>query len=223
MSKGAKPGQNRFAGSQNRQRDYRITRITEEVIPKLKAFAGKTSFHGVTPFSRFCAELYNNGLPVNEKKIGYRTIVQSSEYWSLLGPIYYRYWDSNGNMESKKDRLVGKLAVQRADQLKAETEKLKKENDALRSALRAHGASPVPLPDIQQLDQDFMSKFDKTCRALKLVLDASDGMFTVDIKAKKISCMFNDLEPLEGLVPTELADPFILWINAKEKDHGHQR
>lgn len=222
MSKGAKPGQNRFAGSQKRNRDYRITRIKDEVIPKLKAFAGKTSFDGVTPFSRFCAELYNDGLPVNEKKIGYRTLVQSKEYWTLLGPIYYKLWDAAGSMESKKDKIVGKLAVQRADQLQADADRLKKENDALRSVLRAHGASPAPLPDTNQVDQGFMEKFDKTCRALKLVLDASEGMFTVDMSAKKITCEFNDLEPLEGLVPTELAEPFIHWMKAREKAHGHQ-
>ncbi|QEY75061.1 hypothetical protein [Pseudomonas denitrificans (nom. rej.)] len=217
MTKGAKPGQNRFAASQKRKRDYRTARIKEEVIPKLKAFAGKTSFDGVTPFSRFCAELYNDGLPINEKKIGYRTLVQSDEYWALIGPIYYKYWDSSGEMESKKDKLVGKLAVQRADNLQADVERLKAEAEALRAALRTHGASPISLPDSNQIDHAFMEKFDKTCRALKLVLDASDGMFKVDMNAKKITCAFNDLEPEEGLVPKDVAEPFISWIKAKRK------
>lgn len=222
MSKGAKKGQNRFAGSQKLKRDYRISRIKDEVIPKLKSFVGKTSFDGVTPYSRFCAELYNDGLPVNEKKIGYRTLVQSTDYWTLLGPIFFKHWDAVGGMESKKDKLVGKLAVQRADQLQAETEKLRKEVEALRSALRNHGAQPVALPDTKHVDQDFMTKFDKTCRALKLVLDASEGMFTADMQAKKICCSFDDLEPREGLVPTEVVEPFILWLKAKEKNHGHK-
>ncbi|HGM4964635.1 TPA: hypothetical protein ACKP0L_002941 [Pseudomonas putida] len=222
MSKGAKKGQNRFAGSQQRNRDYRITRIKEEVIPKLKAFVGKTSFDGITPYSRFCAELYNDGLPVNEKKIGYRTLVQSTDYWALIGPIFYKHWDSAGNMESKKEKLVGKLAVQRADQLQAEAERLRKEVEALRSALRSHGASPVALPDTKNVDQGFMAKFDKTCRALKLVLNKSDGMFTIDIHTKRICCTFDDLEPVEGLVPTELVEPFIMWLKAKETGHGEQ-
>ena len=222
MSKGAKPGQNRFADSQKIKQDYRIARIKEEVIPKLKAFAGKTSFAGVTPFSKFCAEIYNNDLPINEKKMGYRTLVQNSDYWGLIGPIYYRYWDPTSDIASKKDKHVGKLAMRRADQLQAETEKLKMENDALRSALRNHGASPATLPNPQQIDQGFMLKFDKVCRALKLVLDASDGMFTIDMKAKKICCMFNDLEPLEGLVPADLVDPFIFWMKEKEADHDGQ-
>lgn len=222
MSKGAKPGQNRFAGSQTRNRDYRIARIKDEVIPKLKTFAGKTSFDGVTPYSRFCAELYNDGLPVNEKKIGYRTLVQSTDYWALIGPIYYKHWDSTGKMESQKDKLVGKLAAQRADQLQAEADRLRKENEALRSALRSHGASLVALPDTKHSDQGFMAKFDKTCRALKLVLDASDGMFIVDVDAVKICCTFNDLEPEEGLAPKELAEPFIAWMKAKEGAYGNR-
>lgn len=222
MSKGAKPGQNRFAGSQKRNHDYRISRIKDEVIPKLKSFVGKTSFKGITPFSRFCAELFNDGLPVNEKKIGYRTLVQSNEYWTLIGPIYYKHWDSSGSMESKKDKLAGKLAVQRADQLQAETERLKKEIEALRSAFRSHGVSTTELPDSKHTDQGFMAKFDKTCRALKLVLDASDGMFTVDMDAVKISCAFDDLEPAEGLAPKELVEPFVLWVKAKGNAHGDQ-
>lgn len=220
MSKGAKPGQNRFAGAQKRHRDYRITRIKEEVVPKLKSFVGKASFNGVTPFSRFCAELYNDGLPVNEKNIGYRTLVQSTEYWTLIGPIYYKYWDSSGNMESQKDKLVGQLAVQRANRLQTELERLKKEILALQAALRCHGASLTPLPDSKHSDQDFITKFDKTCRVLKLVLDTSDGMFTVDTDTTKISCAYNDLEPLEGLAPKELIEPFVLWLKDKENNHG---
>ncbi|WP_439869591.1 hypothetical protein ACTACT_19525 [Pseudomonas syringae] len=219
MTKGAKPGQNRFAGAQKRSLDYRLTRIKDEVIPRLKAFVGKTSFVGVTPFSQFCAELYNDGLAVNEKKIGYRTLVQNSEYWSLVGPIYYRYWDPSNNMESKKDSLVGKLAVQRADRLQADIGRLEKEVKALRAALRAHGASPTALTEGKINDEGFMARFDKTCRVLKLVLDASDGMFTADIQAKKISCAYNDLEPAEGLAPKELIEPFISWMQSKEKDH----
>ncbi|CAN7304884.1 hypothetical protein LJR071_001523 [Pseudomonas sp. LjRoot71] len=220
MSKGAKQGQNRFADAQKRHQDYRTTRIKDEVIPKLKAFVGKATFSGVTPFSRFCAELYNDGLPVNEKKIGYRTLVQSTQYWTLIGPIYYKNWDSDVNMESKKDKLVGRLATQRADRLQTDLERLKKEIQALQAALRCHGASLPPLPDSKHSDQEFMTKFDKTCRVLKLVLDTSDGMFTVDTDATKISCAYNDLEPLEGLAPKELIEPFVLWLKDKEKNHG---
>ncbi|MCC9009410.1 hypothetical protein [Pseudomonas putida] len=216
MSKGAKPGQNRFAGAQQRHQEFRTNRIKEEVIPRLNAVAGKVSFDGPTPFSRFCAELYNDDLPVNEKKIGYRTIVQSTEYWGLLKPVYYKHWGLSGDTEAKKDKLIGKLAVQRAEQLQVELERVKKENDALRSALRSHGASPTPQPEIKEIDQGYMAKFDKTCRSLKLVLDASDGMFAVDIESKKISCTFDDLEPSGGLVPTELIEPFVLWIKRRE-------
>ncbi|GGK02484.1 hypothetical protein [Pseudomonas matsuisoli] len=216
MTKGAKPGQNRFAGAQQRQQEFRANRIKEDVIPRLNAVAGKASFDGPTPFSRFCAELYNDGLPVNEKKIGYRTIVQSTEYWGLLKPIYYKHWGPSSDTEAKKDKMIAKLAVQRADLLQAELEKVKKDNDALRSALRSHGASPTPQPVIKEIDPGYMAKFDKTCRSLKLVLDASDGMFAVDIESKKISCTFNDLEPSEGLVPTELIEPFVLWIKRRQ-------
>lgn len=222
MSKGAKIGQNRFAGAQKRHHDYRVTRIKEEVIPKLIAFVGKMAFDGTTPFSRFCAELFNDGLAVNEKSIGYRTLVQVADYWSLLEPIYLKHWDSSRTMAATKDRLVRKLAVQRAEQLQAENERLKNENKALRASLRNQGASATSLPAIHQVNTDAMNKFDKTCRALKLVLDASDGMFSLDMDAQKISCTYNDLEPTEGLVPSSLLDPFARWIKAKVRNHDDQ-
>ena len=65
-------------------------------------------------------------------------------------------------------------------------------------------------------------KFDKTCRALMAVLKKSDGMFVVDMKAGKINCAFDDLESDEGLVPKEVAEPFVLWMKAKESNHGGQ-
>lgn len=222
MSKGAKQGQNRFAEAQDRHRRFRITRIRDDVIPQLIAFTGKVSFDGTTPFSRFCAELYNDDLPINERPIGYRTLVQSTEYWSLLEPIYRKHTSLSKNLDSKKEKFVAKLATQRAEKLTIEIEKLKRENQALRSILRNHGASEITLPRQEQGQNDFLSKFDKTCRALKLVLDASEGMFAVDSDAKKISCAYDDLEPLEGLVPTSIVEPFVLWLLEKGKNHGSQ-
>ena len=104
--------------------------------------------------------------------------------------------------------------------LQTDLERLKKEVLALQAALRSHGASLTSQPDSILSDQDFMTRFDKTCRVLKLVLDASEGMFTVDTDTTKISCAYNDLEPLEGLAPKELIEPFVLWLKDKEKDHG---
>lgn len=218
MSKGAKPGQNRFAGAQKKLRDYRVNRIKEEVLPRLKSLAGKISFDGVTPFSRFCAQIYNDGLPVNEKHIGYRTFVQSSEYWALVGPIYHKHWDTSENTERKKDQLICRLATKRADDLKSELERLKLEVEALKAALRNHGAPVIDQPkhsSSEEKSNEYMLKFDKTCRALKLVLDASEGTFAVDLSAVKITCAYNDLEPAEGLAPKEIAEPFISWIKAK--------
>jgi hypothetical protein len=220
MSKGAKPGQNRFAGAQKRLQDYRVKRIKDEVIPKLKSYAGKITFDGITPFSKFCAELYNTELPVNEKQMGYRTFVQSNEYWKQVGPIYYKYWDASGSTEQKKQKLIGKLAVKRADTLQADLERLKQENEALRAALRAHGAKTTSsaqpkLTSANSDENEYMLKFDKTCRALKLVLDATEGTITAQIDEGKITCAFDDLEPAEGLVPRLIAQPYINWLKSK--------
>ena len=220
MSRGAKPGQNRFEASQKQSQQFRIDRIKNELIPKLKSLAGKVSFDGITPYSRFCAELYNDGLPVNEKQMGYRTFVQNSAYWSLVGPLYFKHWDTSSDSELRKERFLSKLAVKRANTLEVEVSNLRLENEALRSSLRHHGAS-LPKPsvpvEIGSEISDLTLMFDKTCRALKLVLDASEGTFAADLEAVKITCAFNTLEPIEGLVPKSVAEPFITWLKNRGK------
>jgi hypothetical protein len=220
MSRGAKPGQNRFEAAQRKHRQARTDRIKDELIPKLKAYVGKISFDGITPYSRFCAELYNEIIPVNEKPIGYRTFVQNTAYWSLVGPLYYKHWDSSSGSEINKERLIRKLATRRADSLEDEIEKLRLENEALRSALRSHGATTPSLTtpvDKTAKIHECNLRFDKICRALNLVLEASEGTFVADTALTRITCAFDPLEPKEGLVPKEIAEPFITWL--KEKRH----
>jgi len=217
MSKGAKSGQNRFAASQKNRLDYRANRIENVIIPKLKAISGRVEFRGITPFCRFCADLYNTDLPLNDKPIGYRTIVQNSKYWDLLGPIYYKYWDKDNNGTKTKDKLIGVMAAKRANKLSIELERVKQENEALRAVIRNYGAADIDTKTPTISDSElYRSHFDKTCRAINLIIQASEGMFETDIQSAKITCNFNDLEPEEGLVPSQLAKPYIEWLKSKQ-------
>ena len=219
MSKGAKQGQNRFERSQKAHHNYRTGRIKDEVIPKLKTYTGKINFSGITPFSRFCSELYNTELPANEKPIGYRTFVQNEKYWALIGPIYYKYWDKNGEGTQAKEKLLNNLALNKASKLSAEVERLKLENEALRTAIKNYGVITPSQGGELAPDRDlYRQRFDRTCRAMKLIIDATDGMFKVDEKAIKIMCEYNDLEPDEGLVPRLLAKPYVEWLKSRIED-----
>lgn len=224
MPKGAKPGENRFGGFQGSSQKYREQRIINEVIPRLKTYIGKMSFNGITPYCRFCAELFNDGLPINEKTIGYRTIEQNNLYWTLVGELYYKHWGTNEQLKSQQQALAGKLAIKQEVRLQAKLDQALKENHALKATLRAHGSTDKDQSELTSAQTEptteFRDKFDKTCRALKLVLDATDGTFEADTSAIKITCTYDDLEPKEGLVPKQLAEPYITWLKAKEDKTG---
>jgi len=222
MPKGAKKGENRFKQAQDTKQSERVARIKNEVVPRIKALVGHVTITGVTPYCRLCAKLYAEGLPVNEKPIGYRTFQQNSAYWELVGPLYYKHWDADEQLTNLQEKMIGQLAVKEADRLKEELDHVRKENDALRAALRAHGASaphPPELTSPDTSDTEFMDKFDRTCRALWLVLDAAETI-KLDEEAVKITCEHDDLEPDEGLVSRDLVKPYFDWLQAKQAKTG---
>lgn len=221
MPKGAKTGDNRFKSYQRKKSQYRTDRIKSVVVPRLKTLVGKTSFTGKTSFSKVCAELYNEGLSINEKPIGYRTFEQNTVYWRIVGELYYSHWGVDESTISQTQGLRGKIAIKQEKKLRDQLDKVLKENQALKEALRDHGANEnstsLKLRPLNN-DSEFRDKFDKTCRALNLIIKASDGMFEVDIDESKIKCTFNILESDEGLVPKSLAAPYVMWwIEKKDK------
>ena len=225
MATGAKTGENRFKNYQGSSTQYRMQRIEEIVIPRLKTLIGKASFTGKTGFCKVCEGLYNDNLPINEKPIGYRTLEQNQSYWQLLGEYYFRHWGANEDTDTQANNLRGKLAIKNEKLLKEQLELIIKENEALKAALRNHGASdsslPAPQPPTGVLESELIDKFDKTCRALNLVIKATDGTIEVDTDAVKIICHFDALEDEKGLVPKELAQPYVTWwLDRKKKTGG---
>jgi len=225
MAKGAKKGENRFSGAQTKLQNFRIGRIKSHVIPKIQALAGKISIVGITPFCRLCADIYNEDLPINEKEIGYRTIEQNTKYWEILGTLYYKYWSSNEEVNAHKKLILEALTTHESNGLKQENKRLNQEINALRAALRAHGAEENPhalLSDNAIFDSG--ADFDRVCRALKLVIDSSEDIFEVHENEMKITSNLTDLNPDEGLVPKTLAEPFIKWLQERQKkiEGGHE-
>jgi hypothetical protein len=222
MSRGAKKGENRFSGSQEKRQNFRIERIKSHVIPKLKALAGKVSINGQTPFCKLCASIYNENLPVNEKRVGYRTFEQNTKYWEIVGTTYYTYWGSDDDITAHRKRVMDALTAKESSRLKEENKRLKQKIDALRAALKAHGAEDKPraLPSEDHPKTDKTADFDRVCRALKLVIDSSEDIFDVHEEEMKITCNLYDLEPTEGLVPKSLAEPFIRWLQERREKMG---
>ena len=221
MPRGAKKGENRFSGKQRKDREFRLKRINDHVVPRLKTMAGKVSINGKTPFCKLCEDIFNEDLPVNEDRIGYRTFEQNAEYWEILGYTYYTYWGTDDEVKAHRKRVMGALTTIEANKLKEENKRLSQENEALRAALRAHGAEEKPqsLPSTPS-SSDRTSDFDRVCRAFKIVIDASEEIFEVHEDDLKITSNLTDLNPNEGLVPKALAEPFIRWLQERREKMG---
>lgn len=221
MPRGAKKGENRFSDAQTKKQKFRIDRIKTHVIPRLKALAGKVSINGRTPFCKLCADIYNEDLPVNEAPIGYRTLEQNTKYWEILGATYYTYWGTNEEVSAHRKRVMGALTTIESNKLKEENKRLNQENDALRAALRAHGAEEAPqsLPS-ETPDSVRTSDFDRVCCALKIIIDASEEIFELHEDELKITSNLTDLNPDDGLVPKALAEPFIKWLRERREKMG---
>lgn len=119
---------------------------------------------------------------------------------------------------------MGALTTKESSRVKDENRRLQQEVDALRGALKAHGAEEKPgaaLPSEKLPQVDKAADFDRVCRALKLVIDASEDIFDVHEEEMKITCNLYDLQKSGGLVPKSLAEPFIKWLQARrEKMRG---
>lgn len=221
MPKGAKKGENRFAGSQKKLLDDRYNRIHEVVKPTIQSYVGKITIKGKAAYCKLCAEIFNKDLPVNEKKISYRTIEQNLHYWSLLGPIFHRHWDSKEGLENSKTKLTGQLAARENQRLKNRIDELNQWNEALQTTLRNHGAELTDEQYANRSDDAASNyQFELTCRALKIVIDASNGSFAIDKAAKKITRTWDDLEDESGLVSKELLEPFLEWLSERDRKTG---
>lgn len=222
MARGAKKGENRFKGSQQQRKDFRLDRIRNHVIPRLKTLIGRVTFDGKTPFCKVCADIFNEDLPVNEKNMGYRTFEQNPDYWGKVGTLYFQHWATNDELKTHKERVVHALTAKASGSLRAENKRLKDENEALRAALRAHGVEERQHELISDSEDSYgkSADFDRVCRALEIVIEASDEIFEIHEDERKITSNLYDLGPADGLVPKALAEPFIKWRKERRKKTG---
>lgn len=222
MPKGAKKGENRFKGSQKQKKEFRLDRIINHVIPRLKTLIGRATFDGKTPFCKVCAEFFNEDLPVNEEKIGYRTFEQNPEYWDKVGTLYFQHWASGDELKTHQERVMSALTAKESSSVREENKRLKEENEALRAALRAHGAKDRP-HQIPTSNEEFSGKaadFDRVCRALDIVIESSDEIFEIHEDEMKITSNLDALGPAGCLIPKSLAEPFIKWRKERREKTG---
>ena len=215
MSKGAKKGENRFKASQKASISYRVERIKTHVIPKIKSLSLHMKVNSSTAYCKLCAKLFNDGLSLNDKPIGYRVIKQNWDYWELLGPVYYQLFEKNEDLDDFKKESILRLEIK---ELQEKLENKEQEVNALSAMLRkvssAHPKKPVQMESETSV---YIQNLDKLCRIILAIIESTDGVIFIDRENSSIRNLADDFEGEEGLLPKEVTRPFIDWLNNRDE------
>lgn len=217
MPRGAKPGENRFKGAQKALTAFRCSRLKDVVAPKLKALSAHTSISSINKYCSLAAEIYNEDLPVNEQPISYRRLKQSEQYWSIVGPVYYRYFDKKKNLEDFKKSSGDALNNQRIADLQRQVDRFKAENNALRLSL---GGIPSDSKKTDMGDHErYLRDIENMGRIIEILI-AKYGVVEVDLDGVALRDLADDLEDSEGMLPRDTVESYIRWLQNKKTKLG---
>jgi len=219
MPKGAKPGENRFKGAQKALTRYRVSRLRDIVVPKLKTLASHATVDSINKFCSLAAEIYNQDLPVNEQPISYRRLNQSEQYWEIVGPVYYQYFEKKQKLNDFKKSSTTSLKNQRIDELEGQIDRLKAENKALRATL-THSPSDLVKEDSGALENAQVD-IDRMARIIELMVSKS-GVVEVFLDEVAMRDLAEDLEDPQGMLPREVVEPYIRWLKNKKAKLGER-
>ncbi len=214
MARGAKPGENRFKNSQKSLTSFRLARLLDVVVPKLKALSAHTSISSVNKFCSLAAEIYNENLPVNEKPISYRRLNQNEQYWKAIGSVYYQHFKKKQNLEEFKKASSTILSSKRLVYLESQLERLKAENNALRNSLSS------TKPTAQSNDKDELERTQRDIENMGRIIEiliSKYGVIKVDTDGIALRDLADDLESPEGIAPSHVVKPYIEWHKNKAK------
>jgi len=175
MPRGSKKGENRFKASQEAKVDFRLKRIEETVVPRLKAIAPHVDIPSVNKYSKLVCEIFNTDLPISEKKLSVRTVSNNALYWKILGTVYYQCFETKTDLESFKDSVLQSDKQHKLSELIEENERLVAENAALKSALTS-----VPVVQVDEsisfqtsspsINENYL------CKIIDKLIAAADGV-----------------------------------------------
>lgn len=209
MPRGSKKGVNPFKTSQVAKVDYRVKRIKEVVIPKIKAMAPHVDISSINKYAKLVCEIYNTELPVSEKPLGLRTVTQNFSYWKLLGAIYYQLFDSNSDLISFKNSVIQSDNKHEIQDLKIKIDRLTAENIALKSAL----SSTTMLSQSVDAENNIGSAREESlCKLIDKLINASDGVIQVDLEKRTIHDLADDLRSKEGILPIGILAPYFDYL-----------
>ncbi|HGY9583302.1 hypothetical protein REH81_25685 [Vibrio rotiferianus] len=211
MPKGAKKGENRFKGSQDESVEARALRFEEYVVPKMKAMCDLAYIPNKTAFQKICAEVFNENLPVNMKKITHRAIATNTKYWGIVGTVYHSYYDSAGSktLSVLKNEAVRKLEDrEKVEKLEQERKFLTQENEALKLYIAKNKLQDKAPTENTAIDHKIINNLIAT---INFLITATEGIVEINkeersitnlaldingVLSKPISCTYFDI--LEG-------------------------
>ena len=216
MPSGVKKGINRFKKTQDNLVAFRKDRIMNHVLPRLKDMAPNIKIESINKYSKLVIDIFNDKLPLNEKKIGLRTISQNPIYWKILEPIYNDFFNLKGGKDIFKSESLSNLQKHKELELNERIERYKSENLALKSALEN-------LPNKKTSDCNHCISCDthiiekeNLCRIISVIIDSFHGVIDVNIDEGIIRNLADDMSEPHGILDKSIIAPYIEWLKKRK-------
>ncbi|EIZ1548381.1 hypothetical protein B5X20_RS03500 [Vibrio parahaemolyticus] len=193
MPKGALKGQNRFKGTQEANISFRVKRLEEHVVPQMKAICDNAHIPNKTKFQKFCADVFNKDLPLNEKKITQRTIASNDKYWSIVGAVFHSYYDPKNATTLEALRKEGLNVLNdkmRIEELQSERNRLQKENEALNRYIAKSKLEHKSPTESSVMDNKTVNNLIAT---IDFLIKATDGVVSIDKETRTITNLADDI------------------------------
>lgn len=214
MPRGAKTGENRFKGAQEALTGYRLSRINEVVIPEVKALSAHTEINSINKYCRLCSDIYNRDLPINEKPISYRRLNQSDKYWGIIGPVYYKYFEKNHDLEDFKSRSSQALIKRELEEANEKLARYENENRVLKLTLSNESLNiDTTGSNNEQLNAE---DIDNMGRIINLLIEKIQ-VVEISKEDGALRDLSDDFEDAEGMLPKHIVASYIRWLSRKSE------
>lgn len=200
--RGARPGENRFKGSQELLVNSTIDEI-EEVLAKLEL--QRIDFRNLTHLASYVADVVSMKRGESKKRMAVSTLLRSPEYRMRLE----KYGSSVKEVPyvDKFKSLISNLELKELNDLRAERKRLLQciEDNHILQKEGNHFQPPVEVSKTE----------DQLCRVISLLLEASAGQFSIDLNSGDIVNVWARSHKNRIVAPKELAKPYMEWYRAK--------
>ncbi len=199
--RGAAPGENRFRKSQDKQ----IKSTMEEIKVVLELLRlRRVTFRNITHLASYVADVITEKRGINSRKMAASTLLRTLAYRVKLDGFLA---SMGGKSHADKfAKLITELELKELDKLRAENKRL--------SQYIEKNLSREPEPSRPKPSTASMQDVDQLCRAISLILEASEGQIVIDQEAGEIVNGWAKSKKNRIVVPASISKPYIQWQNS---------